>query len=91
MGGEIIISLTTNADWTYEIDEAGKTWLSENKAESSGSRLALTATELDAEVRTATVTFTCAKQADLKAEVKLTQKDMELFAAKSKEIGRAHV
>ncbi len=83
-GGEIIISLTTNADWTYEIDEAGKTWLSENKAESSGSRLALTATELDAEVRTATVTFTCAKQADLKAEVKLTQKDMELFAAKSK-------
>lgn len=83
-GGAIVISVNTNADWSYEIDEAGKTWLTENSTESSSSRLALTATELDEEVRTATITFTCAKQDDLKAVVNLTQKDMELFAAKSK-------
>ena len=83
-GGAIVISVNTNADWSYEIDEAGKTWLTENRAESSSSRLALTATELDEEVRTAAITFTCAKQADLKAVVNLTQKDMELLANKNK-------
>lgn len=83
-GGAIVISVNTNADWSYEIDEAGKTWLTENQAESSSSRLALTATELDEEVRTAAITFTCAKQADLKAVVNLTQKDMELLANKNK-------
>ena len=83
-GGAIVISVSTNADWSYEIDEAGKTWLTENQAESSSSRLALTATELDEEVRTAAITFTCAKQADLKAVVNLTQKDMELLANKNK-------
>lgn len=83
-GGAIVISVNTNADWSYEIDEAGKTWLTENQAESSSSRLALTATELDEEVRTAAITFTCAKQADLKAVVNLTQKDMELLADKNK-------
>lgn len=83
-GGAIVISVNTNADWSYEIDETGKTWLTENRAESSSSRLALTATELDEEVRTAAITFTCAKQADLKAVVNLTQKDMELLANKNK-------
>ena len=83
-GGAIVISVSTNADWSYEIDEAGKTWLTENSSESSSSRLALTATELDEEVRTAAITFTCAKQADLKAVVNLTQKDMELLADKNK-------
>lgn len=83
-GGAIVISVNTNADWSYEIDEAGKTWLTENSTESSSSRLALTATELDEEVRTAAITFTCAKQADLKAVVNLTQKDMELLANKNK-------
>lgn len=83
-GGAIVISVNTNADWSYEIDEAGKTWLTENSSESSSSRLALTATELDEEVRTAAITFTCAKQADLKAVVNLTQKDMELLANNNK-------
>lgn len=83
-GGAIVISVSTNADWSYEIDEAGKTWLTENNTESSSSRLALTATELDEEMRTAAITFTCAKQADLKTVVNLTQKDLELYTDKSK-------
>lgn len=82
-GGAIVISLTSNAGWTYEIDEAGQKWLTENREESTNTRLALIASELDEEVRTATITFTSEKQADLTAVVNLTQKDLELYANKN--------
>ena len=81
-GGDVVISVEANAGWSYTMDDAGKTWLTEK--EKSSSKLTLTASVLDVEERTAEITFTSDVDPELQSVVKLSQKDLELYAERSK-------
>lgn len=81
-GGDVVIDVEANAGWSYVIDDAGKSWLVEK--EKSDTKLTLTASVLDVEERSAVVTFTSDVDPTLQAVVKLSQKDLELYAERSK-------
>lgn len=81
-GGDVEIMVEANSAWSYTIDEAGMAWLTEK--EKGESKLTLTASVLDVEERSAVVTFTSDADPTLQAVVKLSQKDIELYADRSK-------
>lgn len=81
-GGDVVIDVEANAGWSYAIDEAGQSWLTEK--ERGESKLTLTASVLDVEERSAVVTFTSDADPTLQSVVKLSQKDLELYAERSK-------
>jgi hypothetical protein len=77
-GGDITFNVNTNGNWTYEINEEGKSWLTEKDKE-AGS-LVLTATSLtDVTVeKSAEITFKSTSDESLAQTVTIYQKDINL-------------
>ena len=83
-GGDVVITVDANSDWTYSIDAAGQEWLTESNVQSTSLTLNAKPLEDVSKEKSAVITFTSSADPSVKTTLTIYEKDLDLVINGSK-------
>jgi hypothetical protein len=77
-GGDVVISVEANSEWTYSMDDAAKEWLTEKAIGATALTLSATPLVDVTKEKTGVITFTSSADPTITATLTLYEKDVDL-------------